>query len=290
MVESEKKILMIGILVSIAYITPWMIIASIYWLDNGFDINDVKTVQYIVSLMVCALAIITSFHLWSRLPSISKESQIRKLFLLTGFTFIIIVVIFSYMLIDISLEWSGNLSIAKILNDNIEQVRFDFFGIEGLTASMPADSFVTFALVLLAISFYLFPMEKYVKQTIPWHTYSMFVCTAVIPILLLLVPREFPGNAIIMSIITSLIVLFVLYNFLFLFYLYFSTGLKSPKGSAMRKASFMIGIGLLLIIITWIAGWAINTGTPLIDLTIQMSFGGLGILLFNYGFYLIRPD
>ena len=63
MVESGKKILAIGILINIAYITPWMIIASIYWLGNGFDVNDVKTVQYIVSLMVCAFSIITSSEL-----------------------------------------------------------------------------------------------------------------------------------------------------------------------------------------------------------------------------------
>jgi len=94
----------------------------------------------------------------------------------------------------------------------------------------------------------------------------------------------------VMSIITTFIILWLLYNFLFLFYLYFSTGLNSPKGTAMRKASFMIGIGLLMILITWVAGWAINTEVPLLDLAIQMSFGAIGIGFFNYGFYLIRPD
>jgi len=288
MSESNKKFVLIGLVVIIAYTIPWLLIGILHWSIGGFDLSDLTNVQFIVSLSVSALALATSFHLWSRVPQL--EGQIRKLFLLTGFTFIVILGIFNYLLVDTLLEWTGFPTIAKSLNNSIQEVRFDFFGIEGLTATMPADSFVTFALIILAISFYIFPMEKYVKQTIPWHTYSLFACAAVIPVLILFVPRDFPGSEIVMSIITAVIVLWLLYNFFFLFYLYFSTGLKSPKGTAMRKASFMIGIGLLLILFTWIAGWAINTGTPILDLAIQMSFGGIGIFVFNYGFYLIRPS
>ncbi len=155
---------------------------------------------------------------------------------------------------------------------------------------MPADSFLTFSLLILAISFYLYPIEKYVKQKIPWHTYSMVISIILIPILVLFIPRKFPGDIYVMSILTSVIVLLVVYNFIFLFYLYFSIGKDAPKGTKMRKASFMIAISVFSIILTWILGWAINTGTPLLDLAIQMVFGGIGIGLFNYGFYLIRPD
>jgi len=287
MSENSKKFVVIGSIVIVAYIIPYLLLGILYWSIEGFDLSQITNVQFIVSLTVSALSLATSFHLWSRLPKL--EGQIRKLFLLTGFTFIVILGIFNYLLIDTLLEWTGSPTIAKSLNQSIPEVRFDFFGIEGLTATMPADSFVTFALIIFAISFYIFPMEKYVKQTIPWHTYSLFACAAAIPVLILLVPRNFPGSEIVMSIITVVIVSWLLYNFFFLFYLYFSTGLKSPKGTAMRKASFLIGIGLLLILFTWISGWAINTGTPLLDLAIQMSFGGIGIFIFNYGFYLIRP-
>ncbi|MHA1343530.1 MAG: hypothetical protein ACTSQG_06065 [Promethearchaeota archaeon] len=288
MAENSKKFLIIGILVIIAYILPWIILVFLHWMKDGFNVNNVADIRFIVSISVCGAALATSFHLWSRVPSL--EGQLKKLFLLTGFTFIAIVIIFTYLIIDVVLGWQGYPTIAATLNSNISAVRFDFFGIEGLTATMPADSFLTFGLILFAISFYLFPIEKYVKQKVPWHTISMFICIAIIPVLVLAVPREFPGSEIAMSIITTIIVVWVLYNFLFLFYLYFSTGLKSPKGTNMRKASFMIGIGLLLIIFTWIAGWAINTGVPLTDLVIQMAFGALGIILFNYGFYIIKPD
>jgi len=287
MAESNKKFVLIGLITIVAYTIPWLIMGILHWSTAGLDLADLTNVQFIVSLTVSALALATSFHLWSRVPKL--EGQIRKLFLLTGFTFIVILGIFDYLLIDTILEWMGMPTIVNSLNNSIAQVEFNFFGIEGLKATMPADSFVTFALIIFAISFYIFPMEKYVKQTIPWHTYSLFACAAVIPVLILFVPRDFPGSEIVMSILTAVIVLWLLYNFLFLFYLYFSNGLKSPKGTAMRNASFMIGIGLLLILLTWISGWAINTGTPILDLAIQMSFGGIGIFIFNYGFYLIRP-
>ncbi|MHA1146650.1 MAG: hypothetical protein ACTSR8_00210 [Promethearchaeota archaeon] len=288
MVKNSKKFIFIAIIVIIAYLIPWILLALPHFQKDGLDLNNLKDIQYLVSLLVCPLSIATSFHLWSRVPPL--EGQIRKLFLLTGVTFIVICGIFSYLIIDIILEWNRIPTLSSTLNSNIPAISFAFFGIESLATTMPADSFVTFSLILLAISFYLFPMEKYVKSQIPWHTYSMFACTAVLPILVLLVPRDFPGSATVMSLLTIIVVLWVLYNFVFLFYLYFSMGIKSPKGTAMRKASFMIGVGLLSIILTWILGWAINTGTPILDLAIQMASGGIGIALFNYGFYLIRPD
>ena len=55
----------------------------------------------------------------------------------------------------------------------------------------------------------------------------------------------------------------------------------------MRKASFMIGFGLLSIILTWIVG-LIKLGEPLLEFGAQMITGGVGIFLFNYGFHLIR--
>ena len=58
----------------------------------------------------------------------------------------------------------------------------------------------------------------------------------------------------------------------------------------MRKASFMIGIGLLLIIFTWVAGWSLRDVGDVFSLVAQMVVGGVAVFLFNYGFYLIRPD
>ncbi|MGQ4875535.1 MAG: hypothetical protein ACP6IY_15820 [Promethearchaeia archaeon] len=59
---------------------------------------------------------------------------------------------------------------------------------------MPADSFLTFSLLILAISFYLYPIEKYVKQKVPWHTYSTIISIILIPILVLFIPRKVPGD------------------------------------------------------------------------------------------------
>jgi hypothetical protein len=281
----SKKFVIVGTLVIIGYTLPWVIIGLLRWMIVGFDIEDIDNIQYLVSVFVCALAWFTSFHLWSRVSSL--EGRIRKLFLISGFTFVVITIIFTYNTINILLGWLGVPSISGALNNAIPQVEFLVFNVEDWRITMPADSFVTFALILLAISFYLFPMERYVKQKLPWHTISMLVCTAIIPVILIL--RDIPDSMLILSIGTIAVVLWVFYNFLFLFYLYFSTGLKSPKGTAMRKASFMIGFGLLSIILTWIVG-LIKLGEPILEFGLQMITGGVGITLFNYGFYLIRME
>ena len=280
---NSKKFIIIGSVVIIGYSLPFLLIGIMRWLSIGFDLNEIKNIQYVVSVFVCILALGTSFHLWSRVSSL--EGKIKKLFLLSGFTFVVITGIFTYNMLNILFEWLGYNSISGTLNTLIPQVQFNVFNIEALKISMPADSFITFGLILLSISFYLYPMEKYVKQTIPWHTITMFICTALIPLLLIL--RDIPNSVWLLSIGTIGVVLWVFYNFLFLFYLYFSTGIKSPKGTAMRKASFMIGFGILSIFLTWIVG-LIRLGSPILEFSAQMLTGGIGIFLFNYGFRLIK--
>ena len=286
MVKESKKIVVIGIVVVIAYNVPWLILGILHWIVVGLDFGEIKNIQYMSSLSVNILALITSFHLWSRSPSL--DGQIKKLFLTSGITFVVITGIFSYTMLNIILEWMGLLSISDALNNAIPSVQFYIFNVEAFKISMPADSFVTFTLLILAISFYLLGMEKYIKQKLPWHTISMLICTALIPVLLLI--RNLPNSVWVLSIGTIVVVIWVLYNFLFLFYLYFSTGLKSPKGTPMRKASFMIGFGILFIFITWVIGFAVKTGTPIIDFAALMVSGGLGIYLFNYGFILLRRN
>ncbi len=278
-----KKFVIIGIFVIIGYTLPWMVIGLLRWMTIGFDVEDIKNFQYAVSVFVCILALGTSFHLWSRVSSL--DGRIKKLFLISGFTFVVITGIFTYNMLNILLEWLGLRSISGTVNNLIPQVQFYVFNVEAWKISMPADSFITFSLILFSISFYLYPMERYVKQKAPWHTISMFICTAMIPLLLIL--RDIPNSVWLLSIGTIGVILWVFYNFLFLFYLYFSTGIKSPKGTAMRKASFMIGFGILSIFLTWIVG-LIRFGEPLLEFSAQMITGGVGIFLFNYGFRLIR--
>ncbi len=274
---------LIGIIVIIAYLTPWILIATFHWMQVPFNPSSSVDLSFILYMMVCGAGWATSFHLWSRVPKL--EGRVRKLFRVTGFTFLVLVLLFTYLLLNIVLPWLDLLSLAAALNLAIPSIEFQIFNL--FKTSMPADSLVTFAVLLLAITFYLFPMERYARQKFPWHTLSMFVCTALIPLLVLF--RNLPESMLIMSIGTVGVVLVVLYNFFFLFYLYFSLGRQAPEGSPLRKASFMIGFGFLCIILTWIAQWAINIDGGLIDLIIQMSFGAIGIILFNYGFYLMRP-
>ncbi|HMF30294.1 MAG TPA: hypothetical protein VKK79_02700 [Candidatus Lokiarchaeia archaeon] len=276
----SSKFVIIGILVIVTYVTPWLIIGIWHWSVVAFDWSTKNDISYIVFISVCAAAWVTSFHLWSRVSRL-EEGKIRKLFLMTGFTFVVIVGIFTYMIINTMEPWFGFPSITGSINAAIPEIDFKLFGL--IQIRMPADSIVTFALLLLAITFYIYPMEKYVKQKLPWHTISMLICTAIIP--LLLVARN---SEILLSIGTFGVVLWVLYNFVFLFYLYFSLGISAPTGTPLRRASILIGVGLLFIIFVWIAQWAIYTGTLLLDFAIQMSFGAASFLCFNYGYYLIN--
>ncbi len=277
---------LIGIIVIIAYLAPWILIAAFHWMVVPFDLSNSNDVSFLLYMMVCGAGWGTSIHLWSRVPKL--EGRIRKLFLITGFTFLVLVILFTYLLLNIILPWSGMPSLSTALNAAIPQIEFMIFEIPAFMVRMPADSLVTFALLLLAITFYLFPMERYARQRFPWHTLTMFICTALIPLLIMI--RDLPGSTLAMSIGIVGVVFMVLYNFFYLFYLYFSLGMQAPKGTPLRTASFMIGFGFLCIIFTWIAQWAISIDNGVIDLIIQMSFGAAGIVLFNYGFHLIRPD
>lgn len=153
---------------------------------------------------------------------------------------------------------------------------------------MPGDSFILFGLLMIGLSTYLYPIEKYAKQKTPWHTITILICLAIIPVMLAL--QFNPDMNFVMSLGTIIVVVWVLYNFFFLFYLYFSTGRQSPKGSEMRKASFMIGIGILFLISIWIVNWALSIGVENLVIIVQVILASLGIILFNYGFYLIRPS
>ncbi len=233
----------------------------------------------------CIAGGLTSVHLWSRVPKL--EGRLKKLFLFTGFTFVVIIIISLYYIIDIILSLQGHGTFDDIINAAIPSVSIDLFNLGFYTVSIPGDAFFLFGMLMLGLSVYLYPIEKYAKQKTPWHTITVLICLAIIPLLLLV--QSDPNMNFLMSIGTLIVVGWVLYNFLFLFYLYFSTGLKSPKGSKMRKASFMIGLGIIFLIAIWVVNWALSVGIPNLVFTVQAICASLGILLFNYGFYLIRP-
>ncbi len=175
------------------------------------------------------------------------------------------------------------------------------FYLEANPLVISTNSALLFVFFMLALMFYLFPIEKFVKQqSVPWHTISILTCIVAVPILLFI--RNVPYYTIIISIGTFVISLIVYFNCFFLFYLYFSTGIKSPEGSPMRKAGFMIAIGLLLIVALVILSVGIFVMNPqsmktpevkyitIFNVIGEISFGVAGILVFNYGFYLIKPN
>jgi hypothetical protein len=233
----------------------------------------------------CIAGGLTSLHLWSRVPKL--EGKLKKLFFFTGFTFMVIIFISLYYIINILLDLQGQTTLDDLINASIQDVRFDLFNLGFYTVSIPGDSILVFGLLMLGLSVYLYPIEKYAKQKTPWHTITVLICLAIIPLMVIIDVN--PDMNFLLSIVTIIVVGWVLYNFFFLFYLYFSTGLQSPKGSEMRKASFMIGIGIVFLISIWIVNWALSIGIENLVFIVQTILGSLGILLFNYGFYLIRP-
>jgi len=280
--EESRKIIVIGAAVIGGFMAPFLILGILNWLNAGFIIEDI---QFIFLLSICGGCLFTSFHLWSRVPKLS--GQIKTLFKLTGITFVVICFGFLYFIIDFMLIWYGMNTIIDTLNAIVPPIIFNMFYIEGLKVTMPVESLLLFAIVIISLSFYLFPMERYAKQTFPWHTISVLCCD--ILIILMLLARYMPLNTLLFSIGTIGVILWVFYNFLFLFYLYFQVAIKSPKGAAMRKAAMMIAFGLLIFVFVWVAGWAIELGSVLLDALLQLSLGVLALTLFNVGFFLLRP-
>ena len=233
----------------------------------------------------CIAGGLTSIHLWSRVPKL--EGKLKKLFFFTGFTFVVVIIISLYYVINIALDLQGLNTLDTVLNSAIPDVKIDLFNLGIYTASIPGDSFFLFGMLMIGLTVYLYPIEKYAKQKTPWHTITVLICLAIIP--LMLVVQSDPNMNFLLSIGIIVVVGWVLYNFIFLFYLYFSTGIKSPKGSEMRKASIMIGLGIIFLIAIWVVNWALSVGIANLVFTVQVICASIGIILFNYGFYLIRP-
>ena len=82
----------------------------------------------------------------------------------------------------------------------------------------------------------------------------------------------------------------MVYCFIYLFYLYFSTAIKSS--GIMKKGGVMIAFGLLLLILTWVVGWALPAALDVdavVKTVIQYGIGISAIALYNWGFYILRP-
>lgn len=298
-IKENLKLLIPSIIIISIYAVPWLILGILHWMDKGFTNNT--DVSYLVNLCFSIICLVTIFNLWSRSSQFQK-SNIKKLFIFTTLSFVVLLIIFVYLLLNGALLWYVNTNIYQYINESIPTIYFDNFGIEGNTLAISSNSSLTFSIFLISIALYLFPIEKYAKhsESLPWHTISILICFVLVPILFLF--RNYPFNLYVLSIGTLFITVCVGLNCLYLFYLYFSMGIKSPKRSSMRKASFLIGFGLILIftLIVLKVGvlvmlpslMASETATSISFETVigELSFGLIGIVFLNYGFYLMRPS
>ena len=279
--EKSRFILTMG-LVIIGCIAVGLFLPGYLLWTMSSPINAMMFITYIGYIGLGGLALFTSFHLWSRLPSFEKGTSIRTLFKLMGISFVVIFGLFFYYMLNDLFTWSPVGSISNIINSAIPggQLQFNLFDLKNIPIRMPLDSIVTFALIIIGVSFYIWPLERFVKNRRPWFAISLWLCLAAIPFLAI-----FQTNTWVVSIATATIVLFVVINFIFLFYLYISLAVKSA--GSMRKASVLVAFGLILMITVWILGLVKFLG-ELPSMLIQFSVGVISLTLFNLGFYIMR--
>ncbi|MHA1792908.1 MAG: hypothetical protein ACTSVI_09715 [Promethearchaeota archaeon] len=274
----EGKIKLIGYLLVGIYAAFFIILGIMHWTLVGFNLDD--DINYIGYITLSSLTLGTSVHLWSRLKDFEKGMSIRSLFFLMGTSFVMINLIFLYYIIDYLLGWAGLNSLSDIIDSIMPQLKFNLFDIESLKISMPLSSIVTFSFIMLGVGFFIYPLERYVKSRKPWFAISMFISLVSLPIISL-----FKDNVLLISIASTGIILFVLVNFIFMFYLYISLAVKST--GKMRSASTLVAFGLILMISVWILGVTSVFG-QLTKSLIQFSVGMLSLTLFNAGFYIMR--
>lgn len=277
--SETSRIPLVGVVCVALFAIPWIVLAVLY------APVDSSLFQFLALLAIATGGLATSFHLWSRIPKFPPDLNLRTLYKLMGFTFIPILLIFAYQLTDQVLRWQGLATISEQINSIAPDVQFDLFYVEEFHTRVPVDSLIVFALIIIGISFYIWPMERFVKQQFPWHTVSMLAVAPLLPLMIVL--RDAP---LALSIATTVGVVWLVYNFIFLFYLYFKVAIQST--GVMRKGGILIAFGLILFILTWISGWAVgalndipNWGENLIQL--GLGVGALG--LFNAGFWIMRP-
>lgn len=269
--DQGKKITIAGtILVSLFAAFLFLIL-----LLNFVEIGSIgNQLEYFGLVILTCGSLYTSVHLWSRMASFDEGTSIRTLFKMMGGTFIPISLVFIYFLLDgFLLEFSGLPKISSLVGGIIE---FGIFGIEG---SMAASDVLWFALIMIGISFYIMPLERFVKGRKPYFAISLWLCLIAIPILIF-----FRGNPIIVAIAVVITVLILVINFIFMFYLYISLAVKSA--GKMRSASVLVAFGLILMIMIWIMNLLLQ-GEQYGEY-IVMGLGVTSLLFFNIGFRIMK--
>lgn len=273
--ESKKKVKVAGGVI-VGFIALMLLLLGIlHWLDYGFVLRD--HINYLGYILLITLCLVTTVHLWTRVTGFEPGTSIRNLFTLMGISFIIIGTIFVYYIVDYLLQWAGFNSLSVIMQSAGLDLDFYLFGFVDI--SMPFESVVTFAFIMLGVSFFIYPLEKYVKNRRPWFAISLWLCLSIIPLI-----AVFKNNQLALSIATAGIVLFVLINFIFMFYLYIALAVKST--GRMRKASVLVAFGLFMMIFVWVVGIGLFDD-KLVQAAVQFGIGIGSMTMFNIGFYIM---
>jgi len=283
--KESLRILIIGLALCSSYVLI-MILAGYPFLVANANTQEAYTFIYMVFL--CTAGIMTSFHLWSRVPLLPKNTSMRNLFRTIGFTFLPTFLIFSIQTIDTILDFNSLPTLFGSINQAIGTIKFNFFGLEQYKTTMPADSLVIFEFIIISIMCYIYPMERFVDKK-PWRVLALLIVLIFLPLAPFIVSAG--ASDVVISIFTATIVLYVVYCFFYLFYLYFSTAMKAS--GTVKQGGIMIAFGLLLLIITWMIGWALPLISEIDAIAtniLQYGLGALSLILFNRGFYILRPS
>ncbi|MEX2683824.1 MAG: hypothetical protein Q6373_019790 [Candidatus Sigynarchaeota archaeon] len=276
--ETAKRIMIAGFVSVAVFSATMLIIGIVRWSTAGFGIPELASdLNYIGYIVLISMAYLTAVHLWSRVPSLPEGLPIRTLFKMMGITFLVIGFIFIYTMMDTLLRWAGYPALSDMI-DVVPDIKFNLFGLTNVT--MPLSSIVMFSIIMVGVAIFIFPLERFVKNRRPWFTISMVSSLCVMPFMVL-----FMENDIAMMIVTVGIVLIVLINFIFMFYLYISLAVKSA--GKMRIASALVAIGLFSMIFVWVVG--LGLFEKVLQSILQFLIGLTSIILFNGGFRIMRP-
>jgi len=302
MADKNIKFIFIELVAIVGYALLWIFFSLNHWADKTtLTWNSVES-QYLVNILLGEICLVTAFFMVKSSTKLTGAGQ--KLFLFTGISFLVDFFTFTYLNINILYKWQGIDSFAEILKNLAPNISLSFVLIPNFVLYqtdfiliITANQIFLVAVYVLALVFLIYPMEKYsAMKERPWRSLSMAIS---IIVLFLLIPISNIPNGVTIITIIGLIVLFVvIFDISYLFYQYLSTAVKSPKKSALRRGSFLIGIGFL-IIITLMAlklfflvatEAALQEGLTIVNIIIRTIISIFGLVIFSYGFYVIKPS
>ena len=302
MAERNVKLIIIEVIAVVGYALLWILLSLNHFANKAaLTWNSVEN-QYLINMVLGEICLVVAFFMVNASTKLAGAGQ--KLFLFTGISFLVDFFTFTYLNINILYLWQGLDSFAEVLKGFAPNINLAFVLIPNFVLYqtdfiliVTANQIFLAAVYVLALVFLIYPMEKYsAMKEKPWRSLSMAIS---IVVLFLLIPLSNIPNGVAIITITGLVVLFVvMFDISYLFYQYLSTAVKSPKKSALRRGSFLIGIGFLIIITLMglklfflvATEAALQEGLTIVMIITRTIISLFGLVIFAYGFYMIRPS